>query len=159
MEGMRKTIHAEFQDWATWAEEKLCSQAVVEAGGCGCECNSQLGELQKDTQALLRRMGEVEQKTQLQAGKLAQQAEQLAARPPPTVQSDEKLEEAVEKLEEDMKYLKEQLPKVRYLIRKETRAIMGPNMDVADDLLKAKYTVLRMKQAIARAQKDIRNLE
>ena len=32
-------------------------------------------------------------------------------------------------------------------------------MDVADDLLKAKYTVLRMKQAIARAQRDIRNLE
>ncbi len=86
--------------------------------------------MQKDTQALLRRMGEAEQKIQVQAGKLAQHV----ATPPPTQECNSGVEEAVEKLEEKMSHVLEQLPKMEYLIRKETRAILGPTIEAATKL-------------------------
>ena len=64
--------------------------------------------MEKDTQALLRRMGEVEQKVQLQGGQLAQQV----AQPPPAQGCASGVEEAVEKLEENMTHVLEQLPKI-----------------------------------------------
>ena len=46
------------------------------------------------------------------------------------------MEEAVEKLQENMSEVLTQLPKIEYLIRKETRAILGPTIDAASKMTK-----------------------
>ena len=67
-----------------------------------------MAELEKDSQAVLRRLGEAELKIQQQAGRLAQQAAQQPQGQPQRTD----LEEAVEKLEEQMAEVNTKMPKL-----------------------------------------------
>ena len=108
VEEMKATIAHEFQSWSKWAEEVLSSQGDGGQAACTCDCAARMAELEKDTQAVLRRLGEAELKIQQQAGRLAQQA----AQQPPGQPQRTDLEEAVEKLEEQMAEVNTKMPKL-----------------------------------------------